>query len=238
MATAGDQINAALRLLGVLASGEQPEANELSDAILALNQMLDSWSIERLSVFCTIDNTVTWPAGQATQTIGPSGDFSITPCPVQIDDATYYNVGNISYPIQMVNQDQYNSITLKGSTSTLPQIMFANRAANQPNEAISMTIWPVPTQAIEMHLISVSPLANVSAASDDLIFPPGYLRAFKYNLAVELAPEFGVEPSRTVKAIARDSKRNLKRLNNPGDVMGMPFPLLGGVRYNIFAGNY
>ena len=73
--TAGDQINRALRLLGVLAEGETPSAATSQDALVALNQMIDSWSIERLAVFCTQDQTLTWPAGLITRTLGPSGDF-------------------------------------------------------------------------------------------------------------------------------------------------------------------
>ena len=56
--TAGDQINRALRLLGVLAEGETPSASESQDALMALNQMIDSWNTERLSVFSTIDQKV------------------------------------------------------------------------------------------------------------------------------------------------------------------------------------
>jgi hypothetical protein len=236
VATAGDQINAALRLIGVLAEGEQPSAATLSDAITAFNQMLDSWSTERLSVFCTIDNTVTWPSGQASQTIGPSGDFAVNPCPLEIDDATYYAISNISYPLTFINEAQYNSVTLKSSTSTLPQVMYSEKVPGLSDNQIRMTLWPVPTQDIELHVISVSQLDQIVDETTTLVYPPGYLRAVKYNLAVELAPEFGVEASRTVKKIAQDSKRNIKRINNPGDVMSMPGGLLGVPRFNIFAG--
>jgi hypothetical protein len=35
------------------------------------------------------------------------------------------------------------------------------------------------------------------------------------------------------------SKRNLKRINNPDDVMSMPYALVAThQRYNIYAGNY
>ena len=234
MANAGDQINAALRLIGVLAEGEQPSAATLSDALGAFNQMLDSWSTERLSVWGTTDNTVTWPAGQATRTIGTGADFSVQ-APIKIDDSTYYTIGNISYPLTIINEAQYNSITLKGSTSTLPQVMYAESVVvTEP--WIRMTLWPVPTQDIDLHIIGVTPIAQINSETDPLIYPQGYLRAVKYNLAVELAPEFGVEASRTVKKIAQDSKRNIKRINNPGDVMSMPGGLMGTPRFNIFSG--
>ena len=41
--TAGQQIERALRLLGVLAEGETPSAATSQDALMALNQMIDSW---------------------------------------------------------------------------------------------------------------------------------------------------------------------------------------------------
>ncbi len=53
MTTANEQINGALRLLGVLAEGETPSAETSQDALAALNQMIDSWNTERLSVFST-----------------------------------------------------------------------------------------------------------------------------------------------------------------------------------------
>ena len=45
--SAGDIINGALRLLGMLAEGETPSANTSTDALAAMNQMLDSWNTER-----------------------------------------------------------------------------------------------------------------------------------------------------------------------------------------------
>lgn len=75
--------------------------------------------------------------------------------------------------------------------------------------------------------------------STELAFPPGYLRAFTYNLACELAPEFGVEPSQQVQRIAMTSKRNLKRINNPDDVLTLPVAVLTRwPSYNIYTGNF
>jgi hypothetical protein len=65
------------------------------------------------------------------------------------------------------------------------------------------------------------------------------LRAFRYNLACELAPEFGVEPSPQVQRIAMSSKRNIKRINFPGDLMAIPYPIVATrQRYNIYANNF
>ena len=234
--TAGEQINRALRLLGVLAEGETPSAAASQDALMALNQMIDSWSTERLAVFCTQDQIFTWPAGLISRTLGPSGDF-IGLRPVLLDDATYYRDPgtNVSFGIKFINQQQYDGIAVKTVSSTYPQVCFVNMGFPD----VTMTIYPRPTRDLEWHFVSVQELDKPVDLSTVMYYPPGYLRAFTYNLAMEFAPEFGVEPSPQVQRIAMTSKRDLKRINNPDDVMSMPYAIVATrQRFNIYAGSY
>ena len=234
--TAGDQINGALRLIGQLAEGETPSAATSQDALTAMNQMLDSWSSERLSVFSTQDQEFTWPASQATRTLGPTGDF-VGNRPVLLDDSTYFRdpSNNISFGIKIINQQQYNGIAVKTVTSTYPQVIWINM--DMPN--ISMYIYPVPTKALQWHFVSVTELVEPATLITELVIPPGYLRAFRFNLACEIAAEFGVEPPPQVQRIAMSSKRNIKRVNNPDDVMGMPYSIVATrQRFNIYSGNF
>jgi hypothetical protein len=236
MDTAGDIINGSLRLLGVLAEGEVPSAETSQDALRAMNQMIDSWNTERLSVFSTQDQVFTWPAGLISRTLGPSGDF-VGNRPIQLDDSTYFvDPGTgVSYGIKIINQQQYDGIAVKTVTSTFPQVIWLNM--NYPD--IEMYIYPRPTRALTWHFISVDELTQPATLATNLTFPPGYLRAFRYNLACEMAPEFGEEPSAQVRRIAMSSKRNLKRINNPGDIMSVPYSLIASrQRFNIYAGNY
>jgi len=232
MTAASDLINGALRLIGQLAEGETPSAETSNDALVAMNQMLDSWSIERLAVFTTQTQTFSWPSGQVSRTIGPTGNF-IGTRPIQIDDSTYFvDASGLSFPVTLVNEEQYNSIALKGTTNSYPQVLWVR--PTMPN--MTLTVYPVPTQTLTWNIVSVQPLTQPALLSTDLSFPPGYLRAFRYNLACELAPEFGVDPNARVVRIADVSKRNLKRINNPMDVLAVPATLLGvrGSRFNIF----
>jgi len=234
--SAGDQINGALRLIGQLAEGETPSAATSDDALTALNQMLDSWSAERLSVFSTQDQVFTWPASTKSRTIGPTGDF-VGNRPVLLDDATYFRdpSNNISFGIKIINQQQYDGIAVKTVTSTYPQVIWVNM--DMPN--MDMYIYPVPTKALEWHFISVTELVEPATLATTLVIPPGYLRAFRFNLACEIAAEFGVEPSATVQRIAMASKRNIKRINNPDDVMSLPYSIVATrQRFNIYSGNY
>jgi hypothetical protein len=236
MATAGETINGSLRLLGVLAEGETPSAETSQDALRAMDQMIDSWNTERLAVFSTQDQVFTWPAATLSRTLGPTGNF-VGNRPILLDDATYFKDPStgVSYGIKMINQQQYDGIAVKTVSSTFPQVIFTNMT--YPD--IEMFIYPRPTRDLEWHFISVEELTQPATLVTNLTFPPGYLRAFRYNLACELAPEFGVEPSPQVQRIAMYSKRNLKRINNPDDIMSMPYSLIATrQRYNIYAGNY
>jgi hypothetical protein len=261
MATTRELLSGAHRLLGLVNSGNVLPEAVYQDNLVALNQMIDSWNTERLAVFCTQDQTYYWEAGYRIRTLGPTGDFvyilatqSDTPIvtqgedyigvddattqrPILLDDSTYFRdpTTNVSYGIKFINQLQYNNIAVKTVQSTYPQVMFVNNTFPD----ITLSVYPVPNRMLEFHFISVQPLANPTTLATDLAFPPGYLRAFRYNLALELAPEFNVEPPPEVRRVAMYSKRNLKRINNPRDLMAMPYSLIARRnRYNIYAGNF
>jgi len=238
-ATAGELINSALRLIGQLAEAEVPSAATSQDALTAFNQMIDSWNTERLSVFCTQDQVYTWPVNEIKRTLGPTGNIDLNPQqrPILVDDSTYFRdpQTNVSYGIKMINQSQYNGIAVKTVTSTYPQVMFVNMTFPD----IEIYIYPKPTRALEFHFISVQPLAEPTSLNTVIAMPPGYLRALRYTLAMELAPEFGVEPSPQVQRIAMTSKRDLKRINNPDDLMTLPYAIVANrQRFNIYSGNY
>lgn len=234
--TAKQLIEGSLRLIGQLAEGETVGYDTANDCLLAMNQMLSSWSTERLSVFSTMDQVKTWPANSITQTLGPSGTIN-GDRPILLDDSTYFRDAstNVSYGIKMINQSQYNGIAVKTVTSTYPQVMWVNMT--YPD--IEIYIYPKPTKALEFHFVSVEPLSQVTDLNTVLTFPPGYLRAFRYCLACEIAPEFGVEPSPQVVKVAITAKRDLKRINNPDDVMSLPYAVVANrQRFNIFSGNF
>ena len=236
MTTTRDVINDVHRLLGLTDSGNVLPESVYQDNLRSFNQMIDSWNTERLSVFSTQDQVFSWPPNVLSRTLGPSGDF-VGNRPILIDDATYFKdpASGISYGIKIINQQQYDGIAVKTVTSTYPQVIWINM--DYPN--IDMYVYPKPTKVLEWHFISVEELTQPASLTTELTFPPGYLRAFRYNFACELAAEFHVEPSPQVKRVAMSSKRNLKRINNPDDVMSIPYAIVSTrQRFNIFAGNF
>ena len=235
MTTAAELIDGSLRLIGQLAEEETPSAATAQGALTALNQMLDSWNTERLAVYTTQDQMFSWLPGLATRSLGPTGDF-IGTRPVLLEDSTYFRDAstNVSFGIKFINQQQYNGIAVKTVTSTYPQVLWINMEFPD----ILLTVYPVPTRLLTWHIISVDPITGPVNLATDILLPPGYIRAFRYNLALEFCNEFGVEPMPQTARIAMTSKRNLKRINNPEDLMSMPYALVNNrnQRFNIFAG--
>lgn len=232
-------ISTALRLIGQLAEGENPSVSALGDGMRSFNTMVDSWNLERLAVYGTRTQIFNWPAGQATQNMPsplPADE------PLHLDSSTYFvdpSTG-ISYSITMVNQEQYNSISLKSATGPFPSVMYSelrSPASSNSVPVLTMSVYPVPDRNLTFNLVVTQVLEKLETVGDGLNLLPGYDRCYKYNLACEIAPEYGVEPSATVRRIAMISKRNLKRINNPDLILRMPANLIANrYRYNIYTG--
>lgn len=219
--TGNDIIASALRLIGALAPGETPTAAEAQDALLVANTMFDSWSTDRLLV-----NTIqrqgpyNLTAGQQTYTLGPGGTFNLSPVrPPFIQRMGVITLGNpaqpLELPLDMVTLDQWSAIPVKNIQSSIPTRVWDDTGF--PFRTLSF--WCVPngsvgTQVVVYAWIAITQFPDLTT---DVQFPPGYFRAIRYNLAVELAPEFldGQGASPTVIAIANESKGLIQSLNAP-----------------------
>lgn len=68
--TALDLVVGALRSINALEAGETPNANDSSDALQVLNDMMESWSTDKLFVYAGVENILTWTPGQYQYTVG------------------------------------------------------------------------------------------------------------------------------------------------------------------------
>lgn len=72
MAKPIDIISRALKDIGALEAGEDPQASDAQDAFDMLNDMIDQWSNENLMVFNVTEIIFTLISGQVQYTIGPN----------------------------------------------------------------------------------------------------------------------------------------------------------------------
>jgi hypothetical protein len=205
--TALELIKGAMRLIGAIATGETLTADETTDGLKALNDLLENWSVEKLSVWQRVNETFNAVAGQVTYTIGPTGTW-VTTRPVRINDA-YCTVNGEDFPVDVINQQQYNDIAVKNQQSSIVErLLYLNTNANG-----TVTLWPVPQETAAVTLSMDTLLTNITDVNTSLSYPPGYAKALRYSLAVELAAEFGVQASPSVLQIAQDCKADIKRAN-------------------------
>ena len=221
MATAGDVINSALRSIGQLAEGETPSAETSADCLTLLNEMLDSWSNERLMAPYLQEESFSLVGGTATYTIGTSQDFN-TARPIRVDDASYTLLNGVSYPLRGINKAQYDSIPVKATQNTFPSVFYYE--ASYPNASI--TFYEVPNATLTFKMVSWKMQTTMASLATSFSVQPGEIRAIRANLAIEIASQFGVEAPQSVRIAAIQSKRNLKRVNNPNDVLSMPSSIL------------
>jgi hypothetical protein len=199
--TAIEIITAALRLIGVAATGETLSASESADGLQAMQMMIDSWSNQGLFVYARTVETLTL-TGANSYTIGSSGTFN-TVRPIEILGA-YVTSGGLDYPINLVTANTYRDIAQK-SLSGIPNWLYYS-----PTYPLG-TIYMAPVASGDTITIeSLKPLTEPSGNTSNLSFPPGYEEAFKFNLAVRLAPEFGRVPDQVVVELATSSIRNIK----------------------------
>jgi hypothetical protein len=80
-------VTQSLRVLGVVQAGQAPSDNDITVGVEALNQIIDSWSAERLSIFSVSPTYVNFVAGQKNYTLGAGGDWDV-PRSMRIENAS------------------------------------------------------------------------------------------------------------------------------------------------------
>ena len=232
MTTATQIIDRALKIAGVLGEGETATSEEAADGLVSLNDMVDSWNIERLAIYQIQEENFTLTIGDNSYTIGSGGDFNTTR-PVKIENAFIRQNGN-DYPVVIINNQAFDNITTKAVQSDLPDQLYY-----EPSFPLgTIHIYETPSAANDIYINSWKSLHSFSSLTTTLSLPPGYERALKYNLASELAPEYGMTLTAKAEQIATESKGRIKTLNAANN------PLIARVdygavsnarRYNIYS---
>lgn len=212
MPTALDIITGALKKIGQYAPGETLAASDANDALDTLNGMIDMLSNEHLFIYNNVENVLTLTPGKQSYTVGAGGEFNI-PRPLRLTNIyTRITTGSSSldFPCQEVSGDKYTKIGLKTQPGPWPKMAYYNTGF----PLAQLFLWPVPSQAGELHMWSDMVL-NTMALGDPVTLPQGYYLYLQYQLATLLAPEYGTDDSNFVKVskIADAMKRKIKSLN-------------------------
>lgn len=193
-----DLVHASARIIGIVASGENMTDAELSDAVSSLNMLLGQWSTSRDYVFSTQDIEIDLSGFQ----------FYRVEAKLISDDAKL-NGEEIKI---------YRDIALNKPKNCIEYIKNINGYALHVPQKITGKL-------IIQSLISPQyPLK----ATDDVMVPDEYVRAIKYALAIELAPEYQLPITPDVQQQYQQAMRIMHRAQStPTPVK--PDPVLMGI---------
>jgi hypothetical protein len=213
-ASALDIIKGAMRAVNILSAGRNPTADETSDYLAILNQMLDGWNAERLMIF-TVQRLGPFDLTPGQQFykvgLGPGADISISR-PPRIELITILWLGNPVQPaelgLDMLDEQGWASIPVKNIPGPLPQKVWDDGGFPQR----TLAYWPIPTIDIQTVFYGWGALTQFPDQATQLVFPPGYLEALRFNLAMRLD---NAEITPLVAKMADESKARIKGFNTP-----------------------
>jgi hypothetical protein len=220
LTTALDLITTSLQAIGVYQLGEPIPNMEVQAALRRLNGLIGSLAIQRLSI-PTIARTV-WPllsgygSPENPYFLGPSapaGSFVQPTRPNALESAAVVLGGTtpaIEIPRAVYTDDAYDAIQIKDLSNVLFTGVYYQPTV--PNGTI--ILWPVPNTALNsLVLYTKQQLVLFQDLVTAYTLPDGYPEMFENNLAVRLAPSYGVAVTPDVANAARLSLTTLLRAN-------------------------
>lgn len=209
-----DLLTDALLQLGVLDPSEAIDAGAANAALRELNRMVSSWANDDLMIYTVDRRTFAMIANQQDYTIGVGGTFN-TPYPVRPGQINLVSVilNGVELPVQILNDEQWRDIALKGPyqtvPSTIPLYMWAD--GNFPLDGLHF--YPVPTTGIPIIMSVWGQITAFQSINDVVMLPQGYEDAIVQSLAVRLSPQYGIQPNPATVSLAQNAKMHIKSQN-------------------------
>jgi hypothetical protein len=244
MASIRELVTGALRVLGVVQAGQPPTQGEADAALSALASLLDSWAADRLLVFAVKPHYFAVQGGKQEYTMGPGADFEVAR-PVRVEhasfvpDAALTELGeyvpdrrHLSLRVEPLNVQEFAALTMRSVEGPYPLALHAD--GDSPVGRV--TLFPAPTKSGVLVLYLWSPFDVTVDLDTPLGFPPGYERALRFGLAIELAPEFGKVLSPETMAIAASALGKVRRANSRPQTLDAT--LCGGRSFHYSTGGF
>jgi len=197
-------ISLALRKLGVLEIGDVPDVETINNAAMSLNLLIKQLSTEGLKLWKNSELIIPLITNQTTYILGGSTSalmydslnptVAITDRPLKVIQGFYRNITVTPYidiPVMVVSKQEYNVLGSKFSTGTANTIFYDTKKLNG---VLYVYLTPDVNAStnMELHIVAQLPLNDLSSALDIPDFPNEWMNCLVWNLADQLALEYGV----------------------------------------------
>lgn len=199
-------VKAAMRKCGVLAEGETPSTESYTNCTEALNNIVVRFATLGMPLWKRIELPMTLVLSTKDYTI-PN---SLKVAQVVLKDTT----GGTQY--DLINKSRYDYNRLPSTTSGLPVHWSFN-----PNlENGTLSIWPAPDASAvsnkSLVVVYQKEFDGFFSSTDTPDFPSYWTDALIYELAVNIAPEYGV-PLQDRQQLKSEAKQYLEQAQGYGD---------------------
>lgn len=197
-------ISKALRLLGILELGETPDAATVTNASMSLNLLVKQMSTDGLKMWKNSEIIVPLTSGKAVYTLGGSTSdlmyestlplVAITDKPLKAIQGFYRNKSVSPYidiPLLLISKQEYNVLGSKFSTGTANSIFYDPKKLSG---LLYVYLTPDANMSTdkELRINMQMPLDDLSLSTDIPDFPNEWFNCLIWNLADQLALEYGV----------------------------------------------
>lgn len=239
MATARSIIQDAYLEIGVLAEGEPMGAALAQFGLLRLQNQIDSWGADRLTIAVSPRVPFTLPNGTSTLTIGPGGDIN-TSRPLWFTAINYISPGSspaVETPLGQMDDASFAALSIKSLTSSLPQEFYYTPEAESDRTLGALFFWPTVTQNVSLAAYFPAAVGIPATLDAPMVGRAGYQEAFMYQLAMRLARPLGRPITDDLRQDAANAYATMTRPNNIPAILGVDAalaPTAGGA-YNIYS---
>ncbi|RJO60812.1 MAG: hypothetical protein C4542_08160 [Dehalococcoidia bacterium] len=174
--------------------------------------------------FKTVTSVTSSGAASGNVSVGSDAIIDIRR-PIKIVSAFCRTSAGVDTPVLIASRERFNEIRDKDEAGT-PTKLYYDRL--YPSGEIYIHPTPAAAGTHDLHLDLWLPFVTISASSvdTDINLPSEYLLAFRWNLAAELAPEYGKNVTEFVFARAAETKNVIRMLNSmPPKPLSMASPI-------------
>ncbi len=205
-------IKSSLRKLAVLAQGQVPTTEDYSNASVALNMLVAEFRTHGMPLWARKTYSFSPVASQQVYPIGIGKAFN-TAFPLHVLQA-YRQDSTSSTKINMDVIPNFNLNLYPTSSGGTPIQLSYQPFVNYGE----ISVWPVPDSTATSSTITIvyqAPFQYFDTSTDTMDFPEEWYKALVYNLAMDLAPEWGI-PLEDRQQLGREAKMHLDNAKDFG----------------------
>lgn len=227
MSTIDTLIQDALIDLGKLDPWNNIDANDLAHGIRVANRLFGRWATQNLLIPYTTSESFSTVASTVSYTMGSGGTASSARALRLIDNCYLTDSNSLSYPLKLINQDQYNRIyhkTLEGK----PTLIYYDPLYSTGY----IYLWKTPASVYTVYIESIKYLHDTLSVGDTVSLSPEYEDFVVLGLRNRLAGSFGVPVTADMRMEFIQAERDIKNLNSANRSVKMEMPAgFGGEKY-------